>query len=395
MSAADKHSKNVSRFSVQRTLGNHRLHTLAGHPSRPVIQRTCECGGTCGPCAAKAKEEQRIQTKLSVGPANDVYEQEADRVADHVMRMPALSETSEVATLIQRLGSGNDGGFDPGPDFQVTQGTGRPLSEATRRTMEPRFGVDFSQVRVHTGAQAEQSASQIQARAYTFGNHITLGKGASESDQRLMAHELTHVVQQGGAGETAQRVPLSPRIQRDPPPAPDPCPNGVRQIDVFAVNLPGSTRTIYDDEAKANSVLAQCCARINITGGESWDTNLMDTDAPHGVLNHSTATATAEVQTMTAHRPGGNVLHAYYVPSISIGSRGSSFRASRYGGAFPGTANAIQVANSAAVDTMVHELVHVLLDDGGHHADPDNLMASGSARNVGVDKLDARQCAGI
>ncbi len=193
----------------------------------------------------------------------------------------------------------------------------------------------------------------------------------------------------------AQRMPLAPRIQRDPPPAPDPCPDGVRQIDIFAVNLPGSTRTIYDDQTKTNAVLAQCCARINITGGESWDTNLMDTDAPHGVLNHSTATATTEVQDMTAHRPGGNVLHAYYVPSISIGSRGSSFYASRYGGAFPSTANAIQVANSAADDTMVHELVHVLLDDGGHHADPDNLMASGGTRNVGVDNMDAAQCAGI
>ncbi len=62
--------------------------------------------------------------------------------------------------------------------------------------MEPRFGVDFGQVRLHTDEQARESASQIQARAFTYGNNIWLGEGANESDKGLMAHELTHVVQQ-------------------------------------------------------------------------------------------------------------------------------------------------------------------------------------------------------
>ncbi len=388
--------------SWARQMGNRAIETGTAHLHQSgtgsKIQRACHCGGTCAGCASKGTEDPRIQAKLSVGPVNDVYEQEADQIADHVMRIPDASKSMIDRPTggfnIQRIASGDEGGFDPGPDFKAAQEGGRPLSEATRQYMEPRFAADFSAVRVHDGSAAQHSAAQIQAQAYTTGQHITLGKGASESDHRLMAHELTHVVQQGGAADTAQRV-LSPRIQRDPPPAADPCPGGVKKIDVYSVNLPGSTRSIYDDEAKANAVLAQCCARINITGGESWDTNLMDTDAPLGVLNHSTATATTEVQDMTAHRPGGNVLHAYYVPSISIGSRGSSFYASRYGGTFPSTANAIQVANSAANDTMVHELVHVLLDDGGHHADPDNLMASGGTRNVGVDNMDAAQCAGI
>lgn len=398
---ADPAQVRASR-TFARNIGNQGVGATFGPPrhsgSASSIQRQCHCGGTCAGCASKGNDDRKIQAKLTVGPVNDAYEQEADRVADSVMRMPADSietGTRGIVSSIQRTGGGDNGGFDPGPDFQAREDGGQPLSEATRQHMEPRFGVDFSSVRVHTGARAAESASQIQARAYTHGHHITLGKGASEGDRQLMAHELTHVVQQGGASEAAQRMPLLPRIQRDPPPAADPCPAGIKKIDVFGVNLPGSSRSIYDDEAKANTVLAQCCAKINITGGESWDTNLMDTEAPNGVLNHSTTTATSEVQDMTAHRPGGNALHAYYVPSISIGSRGSSFYASRYGGAFPGTANAIQVANSAAVDSMVHELVHVLLDDGGHHADPDNLMADGGTRNVGVDNMDAAQCAGI
>jgi hypothetical protein len=77
----------------------------------------------------------------------------------------------------------------------------RPLDPATRAAMEPRFGHDFSQVRIHTGQQAHASARAVNANAYTVGRDIVFGRdryspGSSEG-QRLLAHELTHVVQQG------------------------------------------------------------------------------------------------------------------------------------------------------------------------------------------------------
>jgi hypothetical protein len=89
------------------------------------------------------------------------------------------------------------------------------------------------------------------------------------------------------------------------------------------------------------------------------------------------------------HHPGGKgTIHAYFVPDMSAGSRGEAFMPSTT----PNGVRALVISNSAAVDTFAHELGHVLLDDGSHHGDPDNLMASGSIRNVGVDKLDATQC---
>ncbi len=102
---------------------------------------------------------------------------------------------------------------------------GQPLGASTRSFMEPRFGHNFSDVRLHTGGQAEASAERINARAYTLGRHIVFGAGqyspASNDGRWLLAHELTHVVQQTGeVGDSPAAAPvaiaLSPKnlIQR-------------------------------------------------------------------------------------------------------------------------------------------------------------------------------------
>ncbi|MEU1185407.1 DUF4157 domain-containing protein [Streptomyces sp. NPDC005820] len=76
----------------------------------------------------------------------------------------------------------------------VLRGSGRPLDDDTKADMENRLGADFSDVRIHTGAAAKASASEIGARAYTSGSHIVLGDGGA--DRHTLAHELTHVIQQ-------------------------------------------------------------------------------------------------------------------------------------------------------------------------------------------------------
>ncbi|MFH9930294.1 DUF4157 domain-containing protein [Streptomyces sp. NPDC017252] len=76
----------------------------------------------------------------------------------------------------------------------VLSGSGRPLDTTTRTDMEGRLGADFSDVRLHTGAEARRSAAEIGARAYTSGNHVVIGDGGG--DRHTLAHELTHVIQQ-------------------------------------------------------------------------------------------------------------------------------------------------------------------------------------------------------
>jgi hypothetical protein len=189
-----------------------------------------------------------IQAKLKIGQPNDIYEQEADRVADEVMRMPdrqhiadsplrsmayghslsfidnkpyAISHMPKlkITPLVQRqieeeeereeeeiLQPKEVSGQTPEvtPDFesriQSLKGGGQPLPKSVRTFFEPRFGHDFSYVRIHTDDRAAESAQTIHAIAYTVGKDVIFGSGqyAPETMQgkRLLAHELTHVVQQ-------------------------------------------------------------------------------------------------------------------------------------------------------------------------------------------------------
>lgn len=166
--------------------------------------------------------ETFFQPKLYIGQVNDPYEREADAVADQVMRMkdgkekeilqPKSSSLSvqrlcpeckeeEEETLQRKENSPehNSRVAPPIVDSALRSG-GKPLDHPTRFFMESRFGYDFSNVKVHTGTMAAKSAQSINALAYTSGNHIVFKEGQyspeTKRGRRLLAHELTHVVQQ-------------------------------------------------------------------------------------------------------------------------------------------------------------------------------------------------------
>ena len=184
-----------------------------------------------------------IQTKLTIGQPGDIYEQEANRVADQVMRMPDLSmtERKEVSEYnkvpsIQRVcskceeelhrqpmeeegeilqtkevsGETPEISQDLESQINSVRGGGQPLPESVRAFFEPRFGQDFSQVRIHTGAEATAAARSVNALAYTMRNDVIFGEGqyrpGTADGRRLFAHELAHTIQQTGGG--------APEIQR-------------------------------------------------------------------------------------------------------------------------------------------------------------------------------------
>ncbi len=94
----------------------------------------------------------------------------------------------------------NGGDEEESPVKDVVASSGQPLDKDTRNDMENRFDTDFSDVEVHTGAQAAESARSVSAQAYTVGNHVVFGEGKyepnSDEGRHMIAHELTHVVQQ-------------------------------------------------------------------------------------------------------------------------------------------------------------------------------------------------------
>ncbi|MCW3058999.1 MAG: hypothetical protein JWQ02_820 [Capsulimonas sp.] len=187
---------------------------------------------------------RRPQAKMTVSQPGDVHEEEADQVADHVMRMGAtdvalreeLPEEEELhrssmdsvsSPLVQRMGENDDGSADVSDIVdRGLAGGGAPLDAETRGFMEPRFGHDFSGVRIHSDAQASRSAEEVSARAYTVGSDIAFRSGeyspGGSDGKRLLAHELTHVVQQGAtSGPSLSRAPQTTAssrsvVQRDP-----------------------------------------------------------------------------------------------------------------------------------------------------------------------------------
>ncbi|HET9979416.1 MAG TPA: DUF4157 domain-containing protein [Ktedonobacterales bacterium] len=150
------------------------------------------------------------QMRRRVSQPGEPHEQEADRIADTVTQTPDTAVT-EGATPTTTHESGGGSGAGSG---------GQALDATTRAYMEPRFGHDFSQVRVHTDEQATQAAADYQARAYTVGGDIVFGAGEyspeTASGRHLLAHELTHVIQQqsdslsGESSGVVQRQPSSP-----------------------------------------------------------------------------------------------------------------------------------------------------------------------------------------
>lgn len=225
-------------LNLHRTIGNQAvLRMLQPHAIAPD-------GGLTGTASPRSGHDfsripthppaaGSIRTKLTVNTPGDMDEREADRVSEQVMRMPEpqLQRTCacggeypkcQTERLAQRpahlqtkhVESGDLEQTAAPPIVQeVLRSPGQPLDAATRAFMEPRFGHDFSQVRVHADARAAESAQAVSAFAYTVGRHIVFGEGqhspSSATGQQLLAHELAHVTQQEEQNRIPSRLPLA------------------------------------------------------------------------------------------------------------------------------------------------------------------------------------------
>jgi hypothetical protein len=146
-----------------------------------------------------------VQTKLAVGRADSPLEREADAVADQA----AMGDEEPIQAQPAREQAKSTSPQGAASRAIHGRGGGEPLNQGTRQTLEPRLGADLGGVRVHQGGAAQEAARELGARAFTHRDHVWLGRGASQADTHLMAHEAAHVVQQRGlAGAT-------PAIMRD------------------------------------------------------------------------------------------------------------------------------------------------------------------------------------
>ena len=183
------------------------------HLKGGTLQRKCaSCGNhtlagdKCSEC--RKKKWKGVQTKLKIGDPDDAYEREADRIADQVMAMPTPVTPNKTPIKVQRFSGHASGEAAEAPPSveRVLNSPGKPLPPDLAEDMGKRFGHDFSGVRIHTDSAATQSARDVTAHAYTGGHSIVFAEGqyapGTIYGKRLLAHELTHVVQQAEGNGT-------------------------------------------------------------------------------------------------------------------------------------------------------------------------------------------------
>lgn len=198
MSARKAHDSVATSVSIREMADAFSRYSKTTTPPHLQIQRSCDCGaetelsGICASCATE--EKYGIQPKLTIGPQDDAFEQEADEIADQV-------------------GAGDSTATSPLPSAAAVAKGGQPLSRSERTFFEPRFGRDLSHVRLHRDTAAAEAARNLSARAFTLHNHIVFAAEQYRPDsiegRRLIAHELTHTLQQGSSS-TIRRLPTIP-----------------------------------------------------------------------------------------------------------------------------------------------------------------------------------------
>jgi hypothetical protein len=187
----------------------------------------------------------KIRPKLQVNTPGDEFEQDADRVAEQVTQMPdpqviqrkcacskggTCEQCKQTTPMVQRKATSYTSNAEVSPIInEVLRSPGQPLDSATRSFMEPRFGQDFSRVRVHTDARAVKSAQAVNAFAYTVGQNVVFDHGQYRADtaagRKLLAHELAHVAQ-GGDGRLRRKAKTAadvPQLKFEPAVNKPPC----------------------------------------------------------------------------------------------------------------------------------------------------------------------------
>jgi hypothetical protein len=210
------------------------METVSRLVNRPPVPLPAAAAPVASACIKVAHPVRAQCQSLRLSSPGDAAELEARSVARQVVSMPARQTASRPGTLrspatlarSQATAPAQAAPAPAAPAARLSQPTngGEALPESLRRDMEPRFGADFSRIRIHRDVRAAQASRQLNAAAFTIGHQIYFGQGQWQPDsaagRELIAHELTHTIQQGAAGQirrsgpTAVAVNSPPAVQR-------------------------------------------------------------------------------------------------------------------------------------------------------------------------------------
>ncbi|MDC8005361.1 DUF4157 domain-containing protein [Aureisphaera galaxeae] len=275
-----------------------------------------------------------VQRKLAIGSAEDAYEKEADHVADQVVQMKLAPKSipttgalvqrkctacereekvqkkpiaASITPMIQRQGGSGEGIASQSLTQQISsnKGSGHKMDHSTLSFMESRFGADFSGVSIHTGSQAIQMSQELNAQAFTVGNDIYFNEGkynpSSTSGKHLLAHELTHTLQQKATNSAIQRRLFVSPTHHSALNAADPaagltraqrfsmmdtlvqglCPNF--EVDTSTGEVVDKTRTsrLSSEYSSSSSPVGCCCLALITKSTNDWTIAVSELDGPH------------------------------------------------------------------------------------------------------------------
>lgn len=184
--------KKTHKATKRANYSNHKKEQIPKKLYQHIVQRkpVCACDGGCPRCI----NDLGIQAKLNISQPGDIYEQEADRIANQALKVSTLQSNSPKDEIqISNSKAINN-------PFGVVKRGGQPLPASLRAEFDPLLGYDFSRTRLHTDSEATTSTRMMHARAYTYNHHIVFGAGEyapnTTEGQHLIIHELVHEMQQ-------------------------------------------------------------------------------------------------------------------------------------------------------------------------------------------------------
>ncbi|MGA1867321.1 MAG: DUF4157 domain-containing protein [bacterium] len=338
-------------------------------------------------------DDRFIRLKLDISVPGDPAELEADRVSEEVLRIPddiqkkdSEEEEPEVTrpyfTIGRKAFTGSISGENNEASIGINNLTGgAPLNERERSYFEPRFGVDFGNVKIHTGGKADAMAKSIHARAFTKGSDIVFAKGEYRPDtwegKTLLAHELTHVIQQDNPSgkivsrreQILQRPPgltvsrgNESKIMREDGGSGTPA---QKTVTVNITHMHDSSGNAAGDLNYASTKVYNQ-ANVKIQKGTEITVNETDSKAVLGndlILDEFTnpKNPTDEEKALFKLNQKAGVITVYYVKGLSMGNLGEAF--------WPALGHSLvgAVCTGSYITDFAHELGHILLDDGGHN----------------------------
>lgn len=324
---------------------------------------------------------QLFQAKLTINQPDDQFEQEADRVSDQVMRMTkfgagdppriqrmcAHCQNELEAPRVQRLCSEceeqmhrrtNDRSrrtpqVSAKLQSQIAglRGGGQPLGASTRKFFEPRFGRDFSDVRIHEGSKAAETARSVNALAYTTGRDIVFAPSqyspGTERGKRLLAHELTHTIQQGHARDSAPAVQRMGDPSKVPPGLSCPVATDSPVSSIVDVLFPNKETSLTPTQKRS----IQSFAVSWNAAGASTDVRVDGYASPAGTdeLNWRLSCERAQAVASELLRPTASGIPAVPSARLSMFAQGETSEFSRTGGTDPDAPN-----RRAAISSPAH-----------------------------------------